>query len=314
MPNTLTERGILGRMYQRIETAPAGWIDEIAMRIASDQQSEEHKWLGQVPAMSEFKGQRLIKGLRSSGQIIPNVEYEASIEVRKRELRGDKTGQIMARINGLVDRALTHPRTLISTLLLNGPSSICYDGQFFFDTDHSEGDSGSQSNDISADISTYPVSNAGTTTAPSAGEMAYAILAAIQAMYGFKDDVGEPMNEGASRFQVQVPISLLGAAMTATSVLTFGAGESNPLAGLNINGQSIQISVIANPRLTWTDSFAVLRADQADGAAPFILQEEMPVTPNVEVVQNGKVLNYSADWDGGAGYGFWQHGVYVTLT
>lgn len=172
MPNTLTERGILGRMYQRIETAPAGWIDEIAMRIASDQQSEEHKWLGQVPAMSEFKGQRLIKGLRSSGQIIPNVEYEASIEVRKRELRGDKTGQIMARINGLVDRALTHPRTLISTLLLNGPSSICYDGQFFFDTDHSEGDSGSQSNDISADISTYPVSNAGTTTAPSAGEMA----------------------------------------------------------------------------------------------------------------------------------------------
>lgn len=313
MPDRLTERGILGRMYQRIENAPAGWIDQIAMRIASDQQSEEHRWLGQVPAMSEFMGQRIVKGLRSQGQIIKNLEYEATIEIRRRELRGDKTGQIMARIDGLVDRALSHPRSLISTLLLNGPSAVCYDGQFFFDTDHSEGDSGSQSNDISADISTYPVSNAGTVTAPSAGEMAYAILAAMQAMYGFKDDVGEPMNEGAASFQVQVPVSLLGAAMTASTVATFGAGESNPLAGLNVNGRPIQLSVVPNPRLTWTDSFAVLRADQGDGAAPFILQEEMPVTPFVEETQGGKVLNYSADWDGAAGYGFWQHGVYVTM-
>ena len=54
---------------------------------------------------------------------------------------------------------------LINAALLAGESTVCFDGQYFFDTDHSEGDSGSQSNDITFDIS--DAGSGGTAAAPT---------------------------------------------------------------------------------------------------------------------------------------------------
>ena len=48
------------------------------------------------------------------------------------------------------DRTVSHWASLLSTLIVNGESATCYDEQYFFDTDHSEGESGTQSNVISA--------------------------------------------------------------------------------------------------------------------------------------------------------------------
>ncbi|MFK5283404.1 Mu-like prophage major head subunit gpT family protein, partial [Lacticaseibacillus paracasei] len=78
---------------------------------------------------------------------ITNKHYENTLEVALRDLRRDKTGQIQARIQDFADRQLTHWASLLSTLIINAPSTVCYDGQFYFDTDHSEGSSGTQSND-----------------------------------------------------------------------------------------------------------------------------------------------------------------------
>ena len=55
---------------------------------------------------------------------------------------------------------------------INGEATVCYDGQYFFDTDHVEGDSGTQSNDLSVDISALACSVHGTTTAPSVEDLA----------------------------------------------------------------------------------------------------------------------------------------------
>ena len=38
---------------------------------------------------------------------------------------------------------------MLTTLMIAGESSLCYDGQYFFDTDHSDGASGTLSNSIS---------------------------------------------------------------------------------------------------------------------------------------------------------------------
>ena len=67
----------------------------------------------------------------------------------------------------LAERGRTHYASLLSTLIVNGATTVCYDGQYFFDTDHSEGASGTQSNKIDSDISTLPASVHGSTTAPS---------------------------------------------------------------------------------------------------------------------------------------------------
>jgi phage major head subunit gpT-like protein len=134
--------------------------------------------------MREWIGGRQAKGFTGQGVTIVNKHYEATIEVQKKDARRDKTGQINARISEFADRAQTHWSSLLSTLLLNGAATVCYDGQYFFDTDHSEGSSGTQSNKITVDISTLPAQVHGSVTAPSIEEMQQTILAGITQILG----------------------------------------------------------------------------------------------------------------------------------
>lgn len=308
---TLTSRAILGRLFLRLEQGATGWVDNLSFHVDSDQFQEEHRWLGMSPQMREWIGGRNAKGLREFGQIIKNLEFEATIEVKLRELRLDKTAQIMARIDGLGDRTNSHGAKLLSDLIIAGESTVCYDGQFFFDTDHVDGDSGAQSNDVTA--------SAAAPAAPTVTEFVDAILASIQTMYGFLDDVGEPLNEMARDFLVMTPIPLWGRAQEAVSKSNLAGGETNVLTGLSANGAAVNIEVVANPRLTWTDKFATFRRDRGDGAAPFIRQEEHPLNVSAQAEGSPEEFSnkrhlYGVDWAGNYGYAFWQHANLTTFT
>jgi len=312
--NLLTSRAIRGMYYARLEADPGmAWIDGVSNLFGSDQESETYNFLGQSPAMRLWIGGRQAKGFSGQGITIVNSHYEATIEIRKKDARRDKTGQISARMQEFADRAQTHWASLLSTLLLNAPSTACYDGQYFFDTDHSEGSSGSQSNDITVDISALPAAVHGSVTAPSMEEMQQSILAGIAQILSFKDDRGEPMNENAKRFVVVVPVSLYLVAVAAVSGLTTAAlaQNLNPnlIAGLNVDVQM-------NARLTWTDSFSIFRTDSPIKA--FIRQTEQ----EVEMKSKAEGSEYEFDNDAwqfgidawrGVGYGYWQRACYVTM-
>ncbi len=207
--HVLTDRAIMGRYYNRLEQGPYSWIGDIAVDIDSNQDKENHVWLGMPPQMREWVGGKGAKTFRDFNYEITNKDFESTIEYHERDLAEDKTGQLQIRINEHADRVLSHPASLLSSLILNAESTACYDGQYFFDTDHSEGDSGTQDND-----KTYGVAVAAT---PTAAEMEGAILQAIQTMYGFKDDVGEPLNETAKKFMVMVPVPFWASAQKAVS-------------------------------------------------------------------------------------------------
>jgi phage major head subunit gpT-like protein len=314
----ITTRGVVGMILARLDTGPASWVTALAMRMTSDQATEEYAWLGNTPAMREFIEGRSPQELAENSFRVSNKDYEGSILVQSKDMRRDKTGQIQIRVNQLSDRANDHPAKLMSTLIINGESTPCYDGQYFFDTDHSEGDSGSQSNDITVDISEQPAAVHGTTTAPSPEEMAHAIVAGIVQMLTFKDDRGEPMNQSASAFTVMMPIGTNGglakAAMEAVNQL-LGEGGKSGLIAASLKGR-FTIDLVINPRLTWTDRFAVFRTDEA--AKPFILQEEQ--SPDVVALGDGseyEALNkkqlFGIDWSGNVAYAYWQFAVLVTL-
>jgi phage major head subunit gpT-like protein len=282
------------------------------MLLPSNQESETYKWLGMSPAMREWVGGRNAKGFRENGLTIINKHFEATLEVLVQDLKRDKTGQTLIRIAEMADRVNSHWAILLSTLITNGASALCYDGQYFFDTDHSEGDSGSQSNSISVDISALASQVHGSTTAPSPEEMSMSIYQAISQILSFKDDQGEPMNEGARSFLVQVPVSLLSAANAAVMNDTFASGSTNTL-----RKSGFSIAVETNPRLTWTTQFAVYRTDGR--VKPFIRQEEEPVT--LKAIAEGSELEfkeakhqYGVDCWRNVGYGYWQHAVLVTMT
>lgn len=302
----ITTRGVVAMILLRLETGSAAWIMDVAMRMSSDQDAETYAWLGSSPTMREFIEGRSPQELSENSFVVTNKDYESSLELRSKDMRRDKLGMIEVRVGQLGDRAMDHPAKLLSTLILNGESSACYDGQYFFDTDHLEDKSGTQSNDIGA--------SASSATDPTADEMSDAIMKAIQQMYTFKDDQGEPMNQEASSFTVMVPPPFMKAAMKAVTALLGTAGVSATIPALK---EYFDIKVVVNPRLTWTTKFVVFRTDSQ--AKPFLIQEEnvpdvIALGEGSEYEQLNKKQLFGVDWTGNVAYAYWQHAVLVTLS
>ena len=309
----LQSRAIMGAFYKTLNASDgASWVNPLSMLFTSDQSSEEYKWLGQVPAMREWVGGRNAKGFTENGLTIVNKHYEGTIQYLVKELRRDKTGQMLIRIRELAERTNSHWASILSTLIINGTTSVCYDGEFFFDTDHQEGNNTtSQSNDITVDISALPTSVSGTTTAPSVEEAQQVMMKGITQIVGFKDNENEPMNENASSFLVMVPMSLYITFAKAISLpVGTGVSEQNIPAGMSI-------SVVPNARLTGTDDIFVFRTDGS--VKPFIRQEETAVNLDVkgegsEYEFDNKAHQYGVDTWRNVGYGYWQHACYVQMT
>lgn len=319
--NSLGSRAIIGSFYAALEAyLGTNWINPISMFFGnSDQESETYKWLGMSPAVREWVGGRQAKGLKDNGITIINKTWEGTLVIPVDWLRRDKTGQIQVRINELAGRAAELDSKLLSTLIINGggSSGVCYDGQYFFDTDHSEGSSGTQTNALVA--SDYSSLNVTTAAAPTVAEMNAAILDSIQHMFGFKDDQGEPMNANAKNFLVMVPTNMMGAGMGAvySRIINASTGAfDNTMANAAV-AQGFNVQCVVNPRLTSTTNFFVFRTDAP--AKPFIRQEEEPLKVDAiaegseEEFKNNRHL-YGVKRICNVGYGYWQYAVQSTLS
>jgi phage major head subunit gpT-like protein len=314
-------RDIIGSFYAAVEAyRGADWTGAISMLFQSDQASEIYKWLGLPPALREWVGGRQAKGFSENGVTIVNKTWEATLGLPVDWIRRDKTGQIMVRINELAARATELDSKLLSLFIDAGGAATygtCYDGQYFFDTDHSEGDSGTQTNNLV--VSDYATLNVTTATAPTAAELNSAILSVIQHMFSFKDNEGEPMNANANSFIVMLPTNMAGSGIQAVNspiIYSSGGSYSNALA---VAGGSMGFSVrpVVNPRLTDTDAIVVFRADAP--AKPFILQEEEPLSVSSiaegseEEFKNNRHL-YGVKRICNVGYGYWQYACKATLS
>lgn len=311
--SSLSSRAVIGMYYEALAAAPGlNWIGGVSNYFGSDQASETYPWLGMPPALREWIGGRQAKGLSTNLVEIKNKHFEATLEVALTDMRRDKTGQIQARLAEFAQRGETHFASLLSTLIVNGESTVCYDGEYFFDTDHVEGKSGTLSNDITTDISELPVATHGVVTAPSKEEMLQAMIKSISQFFTFKDDQGEPINENANSFLFVVPVGLMAAASSALS-------KTNEVGSGMFSVDSFNVSMAVNPRLTaagWTDKFATFRTDGS--IKPLIRQEE--TTPVLKV--KGENSEYAFDNDAiqlgidtwrNVGYGRWQGAVLNTL-
>lgn len=305
----ITSRSVIGDFYQRLDQDLGNsWIPGVSMLFNSDQESETYAWLSQVPLMQEWlMGARPAKILHEDGILIVNKKFEATVEIPADWFKRDKTGQILVRINELADRASSHWASLLTKLIIAGETSICYDGQYFFDTDHVEDASGTQSNKISSFV-LNPLQ-------PSIEEIQTAILKATEQMLNFKDSFGEPMNENGREFTVMVPVSFMKSAASALGAELINSSSSNIMALGSLGGFSYNLAV--NPRLSWTNKFAVFRSDGDSGSA-FIRQEEEGITVQAlgegsELEFNNDIHRYGVKALRNVGYGFWQRAVLNTF-
>lgn len=313
----LGSRAIIGEFYHRLSQLEGrSWVDLVSMPFDSNQESETYKWLGMVPQMREWIGGRNAKGLRENGLTIFNKKFESTLEVAVDDIRRDKTAQIMLRIGEQAKRAVSHWAKLISALAVAGTAGECYDGQYFFDSDHSEGNSGTQLNLLtSSQVAALDVTTA---AAPTAAEMSDAILGVIAYMMSYLDDEGEPLNEDAREFLVMVGTPALFAALCkalGSAVITDGSGAyTNVLTtmdGFKIRGEY-------NPRMAaLTTQMMVFRTDS--DVKSFIRQEEEEISISAiaedsELEFNEDVHRYGIKALRNVGYGYWQMASYSTFS
>ena len=307
----LGSRGIIGKFFAALQIYTGlSWIDLVSVLFDSDQESETYKWLGQVPAMREWIGGRHAKGFRENGLTIWNKKFEATLEVPVDWMRRDKTGQLDVRINELAQRAVGHYGKLLSQLILNGTTDLCYDGAEFFAADHSEGESGTQKNLLTK--TEVPALEVVLETHPTISEAIAAILGVIAYMLGYKDDQAEPMNSEAKKFLVMTSVTLWPHLVHA--VLGEPSDESNVLKELKKQG--FTVDVVANPRLTYTTQFATFRTDAP--AKSLIRQEEEKLTVGAKAEGSEYEFDNDAHQYGikairNVGYGYWQYCAHSTL-
>jgi len=110
--------------------------DKIATLVPSSSKEEKYAWLGQFPRLREWLGDRQVKSLSLHDYSIKNKKFESTVGVPKDDIDDDSYGVLTPLMSEMGYAAQTHPDELMFDLLAKGFTETCYDGQFFFDTDH----------------------------------------------------------------------------------------------------------------------------------------------------------------------------------
>jgi phage major head subunit gpT-like protein len=112
------------------------WWPKVAMRVPSTTSKEIYAWLSAFPKMREWLGDRVIANLAASDMEIVNKDFELTIEVDRNEIEDERIGLYNPIISMGGDSCAKQPDELIFPLMTDGFDHVCFDGQYFFDTDH----------------------------------------------------------------------------------------------------------------------------------------------------------------------------------
>jgi phage major head subunit gpT-like protein len=120
--------------------------NRIGMRVPSSTKEEHYAWLGQFPGLREWLGERQIKQLKAFDYRIKNKPFESTVEVDSDDVMYDRYGIYSPLMMEMGRAAAAHPDELLFGLLKTAFTTPCYDGQYYFDTDHPVGRDGAVAN------------------------------------------------------------------------------------------------------------------------------------------------------------------------
>ncbi|MGC3833959.1 Mu-like prophage major head subunit gpT family protein [Moritella viscosa] len=108
----------------------------IATILSSSTSAEDYGFLGDWPEIKEWLGDRQLAKLAEHGYTIKNKKFEASITVERDKVEDDQIGQYGLMAESIGQDVAVFPDKMVFSLLAAGFTTTCYDGQYFFDTDH----------------------------------------------------------------------------------------------------------------------------------------------------------------------------------
>jgi phage major head subunit gpT-like protein len=259
--------------------------------IPSTRQSEKYAWLGDIPGLKEWIGNKSLSSLRDYDYTIKNRDWYTGFEVDRNDLEDQQISAYQPRVDALAQVAAEYRFKLITQLILDGDSGLAFDGQAFFAN------------------RTAPNDNLLAGTGVTFAALKADVTSTRASMMRF--ETGEGTNMGLIMNKILCPPELEATFLevtTATGVVIGGQGTAvNPVA-------SWGIEVIPMPELTDTGDWYGFATNRP--LRPFIFQNRknpVPVLDETTVKQDRKIA-YSVEMRAAAGYGFPQMAVKVVNT
>lgn len=108
----------------------------VATVVPSSVKEQKYGWLGKIPGVREWIGDRAIQNLQQHDYSIKEKPFELTVGVDKDDIETDNLGIYTPMFQEMGQSTGAHWDLLAFAHLKNGFATNCYDNQFFFDTDH----------------------------------------------------------------------------------------------------------------------------------------------------------------------------------
>lgn len=265
------------KSFQAVESH----YNQIATTVPSSAREQNYSWLGQMPQMREWIGEREIQNISAYDYTIKNKKFEMTISVKRDDIEDDQYGLYSMQFAHMGECAAQHPDNLVFGALLSGFTVPCYDGQPFFADAHKVEDA------------TYKNKSNKKLSADS-------YLEGRTAMMSICGDKGQSLNLVPDLLVVPPALE-----MTARKILEAEQieGTSNVLKGT--------AKILVEPRLSPNPDYWFLLCT-SKFLKPLIYQERKKIKmtsltkdTDENVFMRDEFL-YGADGRSNVGYGFWQ--------
>jgi len=283
--------------YSAVTQSELWWMKLATARPSTDRSNIYHL-LKLFPRMRQWVGPRVLHNLSMADYSLLNKPFENGFEIGVDDFEDDKLGIYDDALRQLGRSGALWGNDIIYDAIVAAGATVCYDGQYFFDTDHPlvvEGAADSTQ------------ANLHTTTALTAANYA----TTYQSMIARKGEDGKPLNIVPNL--LIVPPSLKFTAERIVKAVSAGylLNNSSTATDDNILKGSSEVQVI--PELETNSSSTWYLADTSKPVKPFIFQQRRlpnridvmnrPTDPNVF---NERSVKVGCDGRGAAGYALWQ--------
>lgn len=258
---------IAPQTLKAFEGAPAPLWKQFTTEVPSRSRSTLHAWLANQANVREWVGPRIARDMSTRTWEVFNKKWELTYKFERDAIDDDLEGfgeQAVLQAGQMGEKFAQHEDYLIAQALVAGRSKVCWDGQYFFDTDHpididGIGSSGTYSNSFNLALS----------------HVNYRTV--LEAAQSLKDESGMPVNI-SNQWILMVPVALglEGKQIVEQQLMTFGAALGLfGTGGVNTNPYAGSARLVINPYLTEPTRWYLMSVGSY--IKPLIMQRRRPL-------------------------------------
>lgn len=255
--------------------------DKIATVVPSATGENLYGWLGAIPGLRKWIGEREVQKISENAYSIKNEPFELTVGVKRTDIEDDNYGVYTPLMEGMGESTTLHKEERVADAVKKGFTDKCYDGKPFYSEDHKAGDN-TYSNRTKEKLSPEAFENARKT------------------MMSLKNEQGKPLN-------IVPDVLLVPPALEKEARMILEADLINGTTNINKRLAEVVVwSELADQPTQWH----LLCTKRS--LKPFIFQERkkakftaLTKEDDANVFMRDEYL-YGVDARDGVGYGFWQ--------